>query len=196
MVPSILHRHLKQLVHAAASLRGPKLETALWHRLEPWSVAGPSDPSELPDPGEPSGVRAPQGQGQVDDDAAEARREMTRLRALVAAGLQALARRAEQTVGPALAGARQAWDKVDHHTIVDPALAATLAGTQRTLQLAASGQGPVAAVAIEGLLALEAAGGLCALVERRLSSLIRLRVQQSDELMPGGRPFLDLGPAL
>jgi hypothetical protein len=54
----------------------------------------------------------------------------------------------------------------------------------------------VAAVALEGLLALEAACGLTTLAERRLSSLIRLRLRGRErDILPAGRPFLDLGAA-
>lgn len=122
---------------------------------------------------------------------------MNRLRALVADGLLAMSKRAEQTLAPALARARQAWDKVDSHVILEPALVATLSVTRRTLQQTADGDGgALGAVAVEGLIALEAAEGLCALAERRLSSLIRLRLQDTEELLPADRPFLDLGAAL
>jgi hypothetical protein len=172
--------HVKQLVHAATSLSGPKLETALWQRLDPFCAAGSTR------------VHAQKEEGRDPEPPADPRR----LRAMVAADLRALARRAETTLASALASARQAWDKVDNHMIIDPALAATLSVTRRRLQLAAEGSGPTAAVALEGIIALEVAGNLCALMERRLSSLIRLRVQQSEELLPDGRPFLDLGAAL
>jgi hypothetical protein len=44
---------------------------------------------------------------------------------------------------------------------------------------------------------LEAACGLTTLAERRLSSVIRLRLRSDDqELLPAGRPFLDLGAAI
>jgi hypothetical protein len=192
MVRAIRYRPLKQLVQAASSLSGPKLDTALWRRLEPWSAglpqkpdAGPSQPDELP---------------------ADTRLEMNRLRALVATSLATMAQKVEDRLGPILAGARQAWDKVDNHDLCDRSFDATLDGVRRTLQAAASGasaargagdaSGPLAGVALEGLLALETARALVALAERRLSSLIRLRVQDSEQLLPGGRPFLDLGAAI
>ena len=60
-----------------------------------------------------------------------------------------------------------------------------------------AGVQPQSAVALEGLIALEAACGLTALTEGRLSALIRLRVRtREDDLLPEGRPFLDLGAAL
>jgi hypothetical protein len=183
MVAPIRHRHLKQLVHAATGLRGPKLDTTLWRRLEPWSVG-------LPQKSEAGPGAAP------DELPAPMRLEMSRLRALVAAALHALADRTERHLPRNLAGARQAWDKVDHHDIVEPTLEATLDGTRRTLQLTASRDDAAGGIALQGLLALEAARGLVALAERRLSSLIRLRIQDSDDLLPGGRPFLDIAPAL
>lgn len=164
---------MKQLVHAATSLSGPRLETALWQRLDPFCAPG----------------SAASGGASSSQSAA-------RLRAMVASDLQALSRRAEHVLTPALASARQAWDKVDNHTIIDSTLAASLSVTRRRLQLDADGTGPLAAVALEGIIALEVATSLCALVERRLSSLIRLRIQQSEDLLPDGRPFLDLGAAL
>jgi hypothetical protein len=124
--------------------------------------------------------------------------EPARLRALVSHALDGLARRLDDVLPPTLARARQAWDKVDDLTIVDEELASLLAATRRTLvENAASDSAPVRAVAFEGLLALDAARGLTSLAERGLASLIRLRVRGSnDDLLPDGRPFLDLGAAL
>jgi hypothetical protein len=140
------------------------------------------------------------------------RAEILRLRALVAECLAALARRIDETLPAALAQARQAWDRVDDLTIIDPSLRAALGDARRWLAAAASdATGPRGAVALEGLLALEAAFGLALLAERRLSALIRLRVRahaqgqgegqgqgevESEDLLPSGRPFLDLGAAL
>lgn len=132
---------------------------------------------------------------------AAARAEITRLRGMVAACLDALARAINQRLAPAIEGAHRAWEKVDDLSIVDPILAATVSETRRALHRAAAATGPsgrpVAAVAIEGLLALDSACGLTGLAERRLSSLIRLRVRSADPaLLPQGRPFLDLGRAI
>lgn len=170
--PSIRHRHLKQLVDSAVALGGPTLDQALWRRLQPFAAG---DPGELP---------------------ADPRLEARRLRALVAGSLQALAERLEQTLAPALAGARQNWDKVDNQTIVDSRLEAAVASTRHALERAATRADAAGAVALEGLMALEAARGLIRLAEQRMSSLIRLRVRQDEDLLPGGRPFLDLGAAL
>jgi hypothetical protein len=122
---------------------------------------------------------------------------VTRLRALVAACLARLGEKVEQALGPALAQARQTWEKVDDLVIIDRGLAMLLTGGRRQLEAAAaSPDRAVSAVAIEGLIALEAASGLTGLAERRLSALIRLRTRARGELLPGGRPFLDLGAAL
>jgi hypothetical protein len=182
---SIRQRHLKQLVRAAASLPGPKLDIAPWSRHLPLESVG-----RVTEPGD-NGAQAPA-------DARSEQAEILRLRALVADSLAALARRIDQTLPAALAQARQAWDKVDDLTIVDPPLRASLADARRWLAAAAAeASGARGAVALEGMLVLEAAAGLARLCERRLSALIRLRVRsQEDELLPAGRPFLDLGAAL
>jgi hypothetical protein len=167
---AIRHRQLNQLVQTAASLPGPKIELAPWDHL-----AGLGDAAS--DGGTPLDV--------------------IRLRALVGQSLAALSRRIDEVLPGALARARQAWDKIDDLTIVDEELAATLAATRGALVSAAAGPPPQRAVALEGLLALDAARGLAGLAERGFASLIRLRVRgKEDELLPQGRPFLDLGAAL
>ncbi len=138
--------------------------------------------------------------------------EIVRLRALVASSLQALARQLDQTLGPALAGARHAWEKVDSQALIEPTLDASLGVARRTLELAVVKPDPIGAVALEGIAVLEVARGLVALAEQRMSSLIRLRLQQAHAsqdasesldaadaeraLLPDGRPFLDLGAAI
>ena len=53
------------------------------------------------------------------------------------------------------------------------------------------------AIALEGLLAVDASVALVRLFERRLASLLRLRLRSATpDLLPEGRPFLDLGRAL
>ncbi len=53
------------------------------------------------------------------------------------------------------------------------------------------------AVALEGLLALDASVALVRLFERRLAPLLRLRLRSATpDVLPDGRPFLDLGQAL
>jgi hypothetical protein len=195
MVGSIRNRHLKQLVHSAASLGGPRLETALWRRLDGFVAALPP---------RPEASTGAQGEPATSPGEA-ARAEIARLRGLVAGSLQALAARIEQTLGPALAGARQAWEKVDSQVLVDPTLDASLGVARRTLELAVAEPDPLGAVALEGIAVLEVARGLVALAEQRMSSLIRLRLagagvdgqlDPEGTLLPQGRPFLDLSAAI
>jgi hypothetical protein len=191
----IRNRHLKQLVDTAASLGGPRLETALWRRLQSFSSALPSPPEQ--------GPAAP---AESQPLSTLERAEITRLRGLVASSLQALARELDQTLAQALATARQAWEKVDSQALIDPTLDASLGVARRALELAVVKPGAVGAVALEGITVLEVARGLVALAEQRMSSLIRLRLQQAqasaagaaeaEALLPGGRPFLDLSAAI
>ena len=181
IVARIRHRHLKELVRAAASLPGPKLDIPLWASIRAIDLdAAPGDP--------PAPVRP------------DVAREIAVLRGLVASCLHRLAQRIEEKLAAALAEARRAWDQADSVAIVDADLGRALADARRKLG-AAAGAGPdqraLAAVALEGLLVLEAACGLTTLAERRLSSVIRLRLRSDDqELLPAGRPFLDLGAAI
>jgi hypothetical protein len=53
------------------------------------------------------------------------------------------------------------------------------------------------AAALEGLLAVDTAVALVRVFERRLATLLRLRLRSATpDLLPGGRPFLDLAGAL
>ena len=126
------------------------------------------------------------------------RAEIARLRTLVASCLRSLSKQLDKHFGPAIANARKAWEQADDLVVVDPPLAASIAETRRALHRAAHAPHPaVRAVAFECLLALDSACGLTGLAERRLSSLIRLRVRSDDpELLPEGRPFIDLARAL
>jgi hypothetical protein len=168
IVARIRHRHLNELARTAAALPGPKLEIPLWASLRAIDV-GPT----------PSRDAAPDGIDLRTNLGPEVREEVAQLRALVASCLQRLSVQIESKLGPALEGA--------------------LADARRRLGSAADAKrstGTVGAVALEGLLALEAACGLTTLAERRLSSLIRLRLRGRErELLPAGRPFLDLGAA-
>jgi hypothetical protein len=186
IVARIRQLHLKQLAHAAAALPGPKLDIPLWASLRALDLAPRSAADESG--GTPAATIPP-----------DLQREIAALRALVAACLQRLGARMEDKLSAALAEARRAWDQADSVTIVDAELGRMLADARRKLA-AAAGAGadrrPLAAVGLEGLIALEAACGLTTLAERRLSSVIRLRLRGQDEdLLPGGRPFLDLGAA-
>lgn len=169
------HRHLQQLVTTAAALPGPKVVLPVLQRVPQAGTPG----AEL---------------------TAEAiQQELVRLRGRVAVCLTRLSRRVDDTLVPALAGARRAWDSVGDRVIFDSETRAALAEARAALEAAVIDPPAmaVAAAATEGLLALDAACGLTSLAERRLSSLIRLRVRSEEtELLPGDRPFLDLGAAL
>lgn len=126
--------------------------------------------------------------------------DLSELRAGLADLLTALAARIDDALPRALATAPQAWDRVDHLLkFFDPPLTARVAQVRRALELAATSPADLVAraVGIEGLLVVEAACGLARLCEQRLSSLIRLRVRSGhDDLLPGGRPFLDFAAAI
>ena len=98
----------------------------------------------------------------------------------------------------AVASARQAWERVDALKVLDRSASAQIAQARSALvQQATEGEPATRATAIEGLVAVDTAWGLTRLFERRLSSLIRLRVRSGNtDLLPDGRPFLDLAAAL
>jgi hypothetical protein len=153
-------------------------------------------PAASSDPANPPVTTVPAAATSIDP---AARAEIARVRGMVGTCLAALARTIDQHLGPAIENAHRAWEQVDDLAIVDTVLAANVTETRRALYRAATapGQPALAAVGIEGLLALDAACGLTGLAERRLSSLIRLRVRSAEPaLLPQGRPFLDLGRAI
>jgi hypothetical protein len=120
-------------------------------------------------------------------------------RRAVAEVLLRLAQRSDDALSASLAHAGQAWEKVDAPSIVDLAFETEIAALRRRLAAAAQPAAAASqrAVALEGLLVLDVAVALARLCERRMASLLRLRLRASSrELMPGGRPFLDLGAAL
>jgi hypothetical protein len=175
----IRHPHLQNLLRTAASLPGPKVSLTPLTRLPPTTTAEAAPETTGPD--------------------AAARAEIARLRGMVAVTLAALARTIDRHLGPAIEGARRAWEKIDDLAMVDSVLAANVSETRRALYRAATTPAcrAVGAVATEGLLALDAACGLTGLAERRLSSFIRLRAGSADPtLLPEGRPFLDIGRAI
>jgi hypothetical protein len=121
------------------------------------------------------------------------------LRREISAVLTRLARRADETLAAALARVAQAWEQVDALAMIDGELEGQVARARRQLAAAAHPGAAAAqrAVAVEGLLAIDASVALARLFERRMASLLRLRLRSpSRELLPGGRPFLDLGAAL
>jgi hypothetical protein len=124
-------------------------------------------------------------------------RDPRELRAEVGALLRDLAARTEPALHEALTRAQNAWDQVDAVSVVDEALSERAARLKADWwTLAASNQPGAKAAAVEGLLAIEAGLGLVALLERRLATLIRLRVAGGGDLLPDGRPFLDVAAAL
>jgi hypothetical protein len=195
-VPSIRHPNLQRLLRTAASLPGPKVNLAPLTRLPPSNVVAGGGVPAGATPATPGDPARPSTSATIDP---VVRAEIVRLRGMVGVCLAALARTIDQHLGPAIENAHRAWEKVDDLAIVDTVLAASVTETRRALYRAATapGQPALAAVGIEGLLALDAACGLTGLAERRLSSLIRLRVRSAEPaLLPQGRPFLDLGRAI
>ncbi len=128
-----------------------------------------------------------------------ARVERDELRPAIAALLERLAARTELALIACLRGSREKWDQADSLFVIDADLADEIGALRRRL---AGGAEPVAsaarrAIALEGLLAVDASVALVRLFERRLASLLRLRLRSATpELLPEGRPFLDLGHAL
>lgn len=121
------------------------------------------------------------------------------LRPAIAALLARVAHRAEPELMKALAQASAAWDQADAFTVIDAEVEAEIATTRRRLTASAGAAAPPArrAIALEGLLAIDASIALVRLFERRLAALLRLRLRSATpELLPGGRPFLDLAGAL
>ena len=154
--------------------------------VPPWAAelarAAPRPPVEL----------APAQAPAVTARAADLRRD-------VAALLARLARRVDEVLATALARAGKAWEQVDALSMLDHETEGDVGVTRRRLAAAADVAAPAAqrAVALEGLLAVDAAVALARLFERRMASLLRLRLRSpSRELLPLGRPFLDLGAAL
>ncbi|HEX2658628.1 MAG TPA: hypothetical protein VHU40_10155 [Polyangia bacterium] len=124
--------------------------------------------------------------------------EIADVRARVADALGGLAARVEPALNEVLRRARQAWDQADALAVLDDPLRAEIATLRRWLaRLAAPGRDEVAAAALEGLLAIDAAVAMIRLFERRLAALLRLQLRSGDqEFLPHGRPFLDLAGAL
>jgi hypothetical protein len=95
--------------------------------------------------------------------------------------------------------ATEAWDQADAFKVIDSDLEGEIAATRRRLATAAAPGAAAArrAIALEGLLAVDASVALVRVFERRLAALLRLRLRSTTpELLPNGRPFLDLGRAL
>jgi hypothetical protein len=121
------------------------------------------------------------------------------LRPAISSLLSRIARRAEPELLSSLTQATAAWDQADTFAVIDDDLEAEIAATRRRLAVSASPAATPArrAIALEGMLAVDASVALVRLFERRLAALLRLRLRAPEpQLMPAGRPFLDLSRAL
>lgn len=124
--------------------------------------------------------------------------DATMLRPALAALLLELGARVEPALDAALTRASGIWDQMDAFTVLDGALRVVIEehrlGWQALLE---SSSAASRAAATEALMTLDACVGLVALMERRLATLVRLRMRDQDtRLMVDGRPFLDVGAAL
>lgn len=105
--------------------------------------------------------------------------------------LSALATRVEPQLVQALERAGRAWDQVDATVLLDAA------AREAAARLARAWQATGGAEAALALLTLQSALALVTLIERRLATLVRLRLRGAEgELFVDGRPFLDLPRAL
>jgi hypothetical protein len=110
-----------------------------------------------------------------------------------------LARRTDEALPTTLRHAETAWDQVDAMRILDAALtreARALGAAARLLE--ADDDHERRALGLEARLTLDAALDLVSLLERRLATLVRLRLRDDRDagLLVDGKPFLDLGAAL
>lgn len=133
---------------------------------------------------------------EVDLDAESV--DVRQLRGRLGRLLSELAGRLEPALTGALKHAAVAWDAFDEVSILNPALedeASWLATVAAKLEREPD---PIRrAIGVEVRIALESALGLIQLVERRLATVVRLRVQSGNpSLLPGDRPFLDIAAAL
>ena len=130
---------------------------------------------------------------------APARPERDDLRPAIAALLKRLAARTEPALAACLERSREKWDQADALSVIDAEVAEEIAALRRKLT---AGTEPASsagrrAIALEGLLVVDATVALVRLFERRLAPLLRLRLRSTTpDLLPDGRPFLDLGQAL
>jgi hypothetical protein len=121
------------------------------------------------------------------------------LRPAIAAVLERLASRTEPALVACIRRSREEWDQADSLSIIDADLAEELAALRRRLAHSAQPASPAGrrAIALEGLVILDAAVALVRLFERRLAPLLRLRLRSATpDVLPSGRPFLDLAEAL
>ncbi len=130
--------------------------------------------------------------------------------------LAELARRLTTALPDTLAQAHRAWDQVDALRLLDKAMRDEHQALLVAARLLQAQESPdKRALGLEAQLTLDAAIDLVSLVERRLATLVRLRLREAmpsraaqdlaspdldqsalEALLPQGRPFLDLGAAL
>ena len=113
----------------------------------------------------------------------------------------ALERLVDAALPDVLSQAEGAWDQVDSLRVVDRAVDDEVRALHRAaLELQDQEDASDRALGLEAQLTVDAALGLCSLIERRLATLVRLRMRAEDSgavsLLPDGKPFLDLGAAL
>lgn len=166
---------LEQLLAATRGLPGERRPGPQfsWLSTEHWAHAAPLDP----EPSE-SQVRA--------------------LRKRLSLLLTTLSQRVQPALADALRQASVAWDSFDTVAVLDAGLRteAQALATQ-AIALERSSQPAHRAAGLELRIALTSALGLIDLCERRLATLVRLRVSSPQRtLLPGGRPFIDIAAAL
>lgn len=148
----------------------------------------------------------PDARGTTEDPLDQPRLKLLRRR--TAALLRELAKQSDEQLLRALSHGQARWDQVDALGLV-PAkahvLRKTLAADWRAFaEAAATETQPAARAAMqEAIATLDTSFDLLQLMERRLATFVRLRLQsasesttQEDRLMPDGRPFLDVARAL
>jgi hypothetical protein len=112
-----------------------------------------------------------------------------------------LARRTDDALAGTLACADGAWDQVDALRILDRAVDDEVRALRAVSAQISSEDDPAQrAIGLEAQLTIDAVVGLVSIVERRLATLVRLRLRATADdrgaLVVEGRPFLDLGAAL
>jgi hypothetical protein len=112
-----------------------------------------------------------------------------------------LARRTDEALAETLSRADGAWDQVDALRIIDRVVDNEVRSLRAASAQISSEEDPVQrAIGLEAQLTIDAVVGLVSIVERRLATLVRLRLRATADdqgaLVVEGRPFLDLGAAL
>lgn len=120
------------------------------------------------------------------------------MRRRLGALLKDLATALEPALLQAMQHASNSWDQVDALSVLDVSLRQRIAMERQGWQaLSAHPEPSVGAAAAEAVLTIDAAVGLVTLMERRLATLVRLRLRSSDpSLLDNNRPFLDVAAAL